>query len=846
MGAVSIDELQIRISGTSTNAYASVDALIGALEKLQRIRIDGGIASAIDGIGKAASRASSKVSKMAGEFAKGAKAAVDFKRTFDWEYTPNWSTRGTRQQFETPWWQIAQQPGTSIVPFQDDMIDGMGAIDAEWVDVTDAVEVGVRDIIGLGTPMLTMAQDVVTGFNEITTASDATLLVWRNNARVLEGLSAPERTQGIKDAMAAFTEADWAKYNPSFAFFNSIENGFAHLKQKAKETAKSMDTFFKSIQRIATYRLIRSALKAITSGFREGIQNLAQYSKAIGETDTWAANSVMSEYATKFLEVKNAVGAAAMPVLVALQPVIISIANAFIYATNALNMFFSALGGSGTYTKAQTAAVDYAATLDKSSAGASKAAKQLSAGFDELNVLSDNSGSGGGGGSTNGMPDFKDMFSENMIPKWLIDNLQLIKDLVIAIGIGLLAWKISSLFTDSLSKIAGLALAAAGAFLLGKGAIDAWENGVNWTNLMEMVGGTALLAIGLGMAFGAVGAAIGLLVGGVTMLVIGIKDWITTGELSTETFWLLEAGIVAVGVALAILAGPVGWIPAIVAAVAALALAVYKYSDEIKAFVFKCIDFIKEKWEIFKNWFADLWEKIKTNLSEKWNAIKTFFTVIIPQIISKIVTFFGELPGKIKEKIDQVKETIATWATSAVEWVKENVPKIINAITDWFAKLPEALVNVGKNMVKGIWNGMLQMKDWLWQKLVGFLGNLGEFAEDILGSFGGGGSEGYDAIPQYASGGVVGSGQMFLARENGMPELVGSIGGSTAVMNNDQIVAAVAGGVYDAVVSAMSQTNGKSQSIQVFLDGKQIEASTRNTKQRRGASIATGGIYNFA
>lgn len=58
-------------------------------------------------------------------------------------------------------------------------------------------------------------------------------------------------------------------------------------------------------------------------------------------------------------------------------------------------------------------------------------------------------------------------------------------------------------------------------------------------------------------------------------------------------------------------------------------------------------------------------------------------------------------------------------------------------------------------------------------------------------------------IQNYASGGTPKSAEMFIAREAG-PELVGRLGTSTAVMNNDQIVASVSNGVYKAVVAAMS------------------------------------------
>lgn len=52
---------------------------------------------------------------------------------------------------------------------------------------------------------------------------------------------------------------------------------------------------------------------------------------------------------------------------------------------------------------------------------------------------------------------------------------------------------------------------------------------------------------------------------------------------------------------------------------------------------------------------------------------------------------------------------------------------------------------------------------------------------------------------QYATGGYPSEGELFIAREAG-PELVGSIGGRTAVANNDQIVEAVSDGVYAANV----------------------------------------------
>lgn len=99
-------------------------------------------------------------------------------------------------------------------------------------------------------------------------------------------------------------------------------------------------------------------------------------------------------------------------------------------------------------------------------------------------------------------------------------------------------------------------------------------------------------------------------------------------------------------------------------------------------------------------------------------------------------------------------------------------------------------------------------------------------------------------VKQFATGGFPSAGQLFIAREAGA-ELVGSIGNRAAVANNDQIVEAVSAGVYNALMSAQSGSGGEIN-VTVYLDGEQIEASTRATRQRRGATIATGGLVNYA
>lgn len=83
----------------------------------------------------------------------------------------------------------------------------------------------------------------------------------------------------------------------------------------------------------------------------------------------------------------------------------------------------------------------------------------------------------------------------------------------------------------------------------------------------------------------------------------------------------------------------------------------------------------------------------------------------------------------------------------------------------------------------------------------------------------------WKSIKGYAGGGVPNMGQVFMAREAG-PELVGTINRHTAVMNNDQIVASVSDGVFNALnpvltkmVVAINKMNSAGNGQALYVEG---------------------------
>jgi hypothetical protein len=71
-------------------------------------------------------------------------------------------------------------------------------------------------------------------------------------------------------------------------------------------------------------------------------------------------------------------------------------------------------------------------------------------------------------------------------------------------------------------------------------------------------------------------------------------------------------------------------------------------------------------------------------------------------------------------------------------------------------------------------------------------------------------------------------------------------GGKTGVMNVQQMQDAVYEGVYAAMSAAMRGSEGDGgQSINIYLDGRQITAAVEKRQRERGASILGNEVYSY-
>ena len=76
---------------------------------------------------------------------------------------------------------------------------------------------------------------------------------------------------------------------------------------------------------------------------------------------------------------------------------------------------------------------------------------------------------------------------------------------------------------------------------------------------------------------------------------------------------------------------------------------------------------------------------------------------------------------------------IANGLAQAAPKLAAKIPDLIVTIVEAFASNLPSIVECGKNIVKGIWEGIKAMGAWLWDKVSGFFGDLIDDVEDLLG-----------------------------------------------------------------------------------------------------------------
>lgn len=578
-------------------------------------------------------------------------------------------------------------------------------------------------------PLVEQAEDLNAQIKEATAEAKRFGEAWKN------GVSGADKDQSMALEKVAQLQAQYngvvaqidkidKKLMPAYEKLDGMKEKAGGLEQRIAIAAKNTKDMADATSQADTF--LDKFTKRV-KGLAKRVFIFSMITAALRHLRSWMGSVVDSndEASAAMARLRGALLTLAQPLVNVLIPAFTMLVNILTAVVGAIASVLSALFGTTVEASAQAAEnlYDEQNAIKGVGSAAKKAGKSL-ASFDEINKLSGSQQGGGGAGGANvKAPDFE----------WanaLSDKLKEIADLILLIGAGFLLWKLSNMLPGALGTIAstlGLILMLVGGLILAwHGLTDAWENGVDWLNLIEMVGGLAIAAFALYKLLGTLATGILLVVGGLALLATGLHDAFKNGFNLKNTL-LTISGIIATGLGIAFLTGSA--IPALIAAILSILVALTVatgHGGELIEGLRKIMDgFVKFVKGIFSGDLSmalagieNIFDGLGQSVGAVIDGIKDTFNSLLNWLDEKTG---GKLHGIITAAQEFVtgfftnlKATISNW----ISGVKLAFQGIIQFLTGVFTADWDAAWEGVKNIFKGVWNANIALVEGAANKII--------------------------------------------------------------------------------------------------------------------------------
>ena len=438
-----------------------------------------------------------------------------------------------------------------------------------------------------------------------------------------------EIQEKLKQADMGFDVGDTAKLESQYEKLgNQLEQlknkqialNRTDLKNAEKSINKIGDATTKTIKKVGRWVLAIFSVRSAYTAIRSAMSTLSQYNEQLANQ----INTIRLVFAS------------------ALEPIVTRLVDLVYRLLTYVNYIAKAWFNVDLFASASAMAM-------KNGAKNAEKMRKSMAGFDEMNVVGDNSGGSASAGSGFVAPK-DDVDLENTWIGWIARNKDIVLDVLTGIGIAIGLWKLGELFVGIVNV--GEALSKVWSFL---------------QPLFTFIGANAVV----------IGGII-LIIGGLALAIQGLINYLKDPTWENFGKMLLGIGIIAGGVLL-IFGGFPALITLIVGAVVALGVAIYKNWDKIVAFTKELVQKIKDAFGTAINW-----------IKEKFNAMVSFFG----NLISKIVGLFKTIGTKVGDAIGSAFKTVINGVLKAIENILNFPIKSINKLIDVINKVPG--IDLGK------------------------------------------------------------------------------------------------------------------------------------------------------
>jgi phage-related protein len=128
------------------------------------------------------------------------------------------------------------------------------------------------------------------------------------------------------------------------------------------------------------------------------------------------------------------------------------------------------------------------------------------------------------------------------------------------------------------------------------------------------------------------------------------------------------------------------------------------------AAIIAIIVLLVKNWDTVTEVVGKVWDAIKDFAEKAWNKIKEF----VENVIEKFQNF--------KEKVGEI------WSN-----IKDKIGDLVQNIVNKIKEIPGKMLDIGEDIVRGLWNGIKNMANWIKDKISDLFGNVVGWAKKALG-----------------------------------------------------------------------------------------------------------------
>lgn len=139
-------------------------------------------------------------------------------------------------------------------------------------------------------------------------------------------------------------------------------------------------------------------------------------------------------------------------------------------------------------------------------------------------------------------------------------------------------------------------------------------------------------------------------------------------------------------------------------------------TEDIPAFINSVVEWFKSLPGKIWEWLKSAWEKVKTWGSNIYTSARDW----VSKTIDSVVDWFRSLPGKIWTWLTNAVSKVRDWGSNLWNTGINAAKQLVDSVVQKAKELPGKMVDIGINLIKGLWEGIGSAKDWILDKISGF------------------------------------------------------------------------------------------------------------------------------